>query len=66
MNQPLRIVLKHSDSVDVQAAIGNQITELTHQFVRDVESKIGRRIDFYGSSPIALVPAAPITRVTLA
>jgi len=54
VNNPSRIVLNHVDYVDANCAITNSLSEYANQFVREIESKIGRELDYVGLSPSLL------------
>ena len=54
-NQPSRIVLNHLDYIDNKSNKSNALTERTRRFVADVESSIGRNINYLGFGPDFLI-----------
>ena len=47
-NNPSRIVLNHLDHVDVNCTKANSLTKQAGRFVQEVESAIGKNIDYFG------------------
>lgn len=55
VNNPTLIVLNHLDYIDIQCCFDDHLTEKAARFVREVESRIGLSIDYYGFSPVSLI-----------
>jgi adenylosuccinate synthase len=62
-NRPTRIVLNHLDYVDVRCSREHRITGKTLDFLRTVESHIGRSIDLVGFGPGHLTRRDPSLRL---
>jgi adenylosuccinate synthase len=54
-NGPDKIVLNHLDHVDATLAGLSSMSPKASQFVRDVEERIGQRIDFVGTGPTDII-----------
>lgn len=55
VNQPTRIVLNHLDYIDASCSRLNTLTDITSEFVNEVESLIGKQINYLGFGPATLV-----------
>jgi adenylosuccinate synthase len=55
VNQPNRIVLNHLDYVDASVRDNAALTRKARQFVKEVETKIDRQIDWLGTGPAAIL-----------
>ncbi|WP_156938207.1 adenylosuccinate synthetase [Mesorhizobium sp. WSM3626] len=55
-NHPTTLVMNHLDYVGAETDLQNSNSDLS-RFIRDVENKINRRVDWYGFSPINLTTA---------
>ena len=55
VNKPTRIVLNHLDYIDVSCKHKQMLTEKAAAFVTNVESLIGRKIDYVGFGPAFLL-----------
>jgi len=53
-NNPTKIVMNHMDYIDAGCSEG-VLTKKAEEFIATVEQKIGRRIDYVGTSPAALL-----------
>lgn len=59
VNKPDIIVLNHLDYLDYSNKESMQLTDLQKSFVKDVETKIGRKINYYGNGEMSMI-SAPI------
>ncbi len=59
-NRPTRIVLNHLDYIDISCRHLSSLSERASQFVNEVETLIGARIDYYGFGPSSLAKCAEI------
>lgn len=57
-NKPDIIVLNHLDYLDYSNKESMQLTDLQKSFVKDVETKIGRKIDYYGNGEMSMISAS--------
>lgn len=57
VNKPDIIVLNHLDYLDYLNKDNMQLTDLQKVFVKDIENKIGRKIDYYGNGEMSMIPA---------
>lgn len=57
-NKPDIIVLNHLDYLDYSNKESMQLTDLQKLFVKDVETKIGRKIDYYGNGEMSMISAS--------
>ena len=53
-NRPTRLVLNHLDYIGAERDLGNERTVL-RRFIRRVESSLGRKVDWFGFSPLGIV-----------
>ena len=53
-NRPTRLVLNHLDYIGAEQELGNERTVL-RRFIRRVESSLGRKVDWFGFSPLGIV-----------
>ena len=58
VNKPDIIVLNHLDYLDYSNKESMQLTDLQKSFVKDVETKIGRKIDYYGNGEMSMISAS--------
>lgn len=58
VNKPDIIVLNHLDYLDYSNKDSMQLTDLQKSFVKDVENKIERKIDYYGNGKMSIISAS--------
>ena len=58
VNKPEIIVLNHLDYLDYSNKDSIQLTDLQRSFVKDVENKIERKIDYYGNGEMSMISAS--------
>ena len=58
VNKPDIIVLNHLDYLDYSNKDSMQLTDSQKSFVKDIENKIGRKVDYYGNGEMSIISAS--------
>ena len=56
------IVLNHLDYLDYSNKDSVQLTDFQKSFVKDIENKIGRKIDYFGNGEMSMISSSIETR----